>query len=318
MFSDVLAQNVPQKTSMQEHVSFEGWPNCIRISNGSIELIVTTDVGPRIVRFGFIDGDNLFYVSPEDKGKTSGNDWHIYGGHRFWHSPEVAPRTYSPDNNKVRYTWNGKTLKLTQDIEPSTAIVKEIEITLNPGKNEVEVLHRIINKGSWEVELAPWAISACAAGGRAIVPQEPYIDPAAYLLPVRPLVLWAYTKMSDPRYIWGEKYIQARQDPSFASETKIGVLNKQKWVAFYLKNNLFVKTFDYDPKATYPDYGCNNEIYICGGFLEVESLGSLTKIASQGLVEHTEHWILNSIASINFDDDKMIEKQISSALFIAQ
>lgn len=312
----VMAQNKPsimKKTTMKEHVEFEGWPNCISLNNGSIELIITTDVGPRIIRFGFIDGQNMFYVAPSDKGKTGGDEWHLYGGHRFWHSPEVAPRTYSPDNASVEYSWNGKTLKLTQQLEPLTSIVKEIEITLKPDKNELEVLHRMINKSCWNVELAPWAISACAPGGQAIVPQEPYIYPADYLLPVRPVVLWAYTKMDDPRYQWGEKFILAKYDSNDGSETKIGVLNKQKWAAFFLENNLFLKTFAYDSTAIYPDFGCNNEIYINGNFMEVESLGPLSNIPPNGMVEHRENWILKE-TSLTFNDEDSLQLAITKEL----
>jgi hypothetical protein len=84
---------------MMEKVNFEGWPNCIRLINNNIELIVTTDVGPRIIRCGFINKKNLLYVSDLEKGKTGGSQWHIYGGHRLWNAPEVMPRTYFPDNN---------------------------------------------------------------------------------------------------------------------------------------------------------------------------------------------------------------------------
>jgi hypothetical protein len=43
-----------------EKTEYKGWPNCYRVSNGEIELIVTGDVGPRIIRFGFVGGQNLF------------------------------------------------------------------------------------------------------------------------------------------------------------------------------------------------------------------------------------------------------------------
>lgn len=121
-----IAQNDPfhKKISLIEHTEFEGWPNCIKLSNGNIELIVTTDVGPRIIRFGFVNEANMFYVSPVDKGKTGGDEWHLYGGHRFWLAPEVKPRTYSPDNISAKYSWNGKTLKLNQDMDPETNVVK--------------------------------------------------------------------------------------------------------------------------------------------------------------------------------------------------
>ncbi|MBU2563373.1 MAG: DUF4380 domain-containing protein, partial [Actinobacteria bacterium] len=94
---------------IQEKYKFGGWKNCIRMTNGEVEIIITTDVGPRIVRFGFVGDQNLFREFKQQQGKTGGDKWLIYGGHRLWHAPEVKPRTYFPDNNPVNYNWNGKT-----------------------------------------------------------------------------------------------------------------------------------------------------------------------------------------------------------------
>jgi len=43
-----------------EKVEYKGWHNCYRVTNGEVELIVTGDVGPRVIRFGFVGGQNLF------------------------------------------------------------------------------------------------------------------------------------------------------------------------------------------------------------------------------------------------------------------
>jgi len=48
-----------------EKTSYKGWPNCYRITNGTVELIVTGDVGPRIIRYAFTGGPNLFKEFPE-------------------------------------------------------------------------------------------------------------------------------------------------------------------------------------------------------------------------------------------------------------
>jgi hypothetical protein len=277
---------------MNERVDFGGWPNCIRISNGESELIISTDIGPRILRFGFINSQNFFHLSPDDSGKMGGNTWRIYGGHRLWLAPEAIPRSYCPDNDPVNFSFHGDTIKLMQVKETTTGIVKEMEITLSPDKNQVTVLHRLVNQNLWDVELSPWGISALTQGGRAIIPQEPYGEGDDYLLPARPLVLWQYTKMKDPRWIWGDKYIQAKQDPGITSEQKIGVLNKQGWTAYYLNGEILIKKFDCDPIAVYPDFGSNNETYINGNLLEIETLGPLAKIPPQGKAEHAEYWLL--------------------------
>ena len=113
-----------------EKVAYGGWPNCVRLANANMELIVTTDVGPRVIRCGFIGGQNLFKEFEELLGQTGGDEWQSYGGHRFWHAPEAAPRTYWPDNDPVEYAWAEDTLKITQPVEGTTGMQKEIEITL--------------------------------------------------------------------------------------------------------------------------------------------------------------------------------------------
>lgn len=280
-----------------EIVNFEGWPNCVRLFNGEIELIITTDVGPRIIRCGYINRQNLLYVSESEKGKTGGSDWHIYGGHRLWHAPEVMPRSYFPDNFTVEYRLDGNTLKLIQPVETTTGIIKEIDITLDPVRNHVNIVHRLRNTNLWTIETSVWAITAHPAGSTAILPQEPYIDPEKDLLPARPVVLWNYTLMNDKRWTWGNKSIKLKHDSAIASEQKIGILNKQGWAACHLNDNLIVKCFEYNPDAVYPDYGCNNEIYVNEHLLEVESLGPLTRILPGTSIEHKEDWYITTLQS---------------------
>ncbi len=277
---------------MLEKVLYNGWPNCIRLYNDEVDLIVTTDIGPRIVRFGFINSQNFLYLVPEFAGKTGGEVWRIYGGHRLWHAPEAMPRSYNPDNDKVEYSMRDNCIKLIQSREVTTGIAKEIEITLDPKENEVTVLHRLVNQNLWDIELAVWPITMLERGGRAIIPQEPYGSESEFLLPARSLTLWQFTKMNDPRWIWGERYIQAKQDTALISEQKIGVTNKQGWTAYLLNAELLVKRFDFIHNAPYPDFGCNNEVFMNGNFLEIETLSPLGKIAPGGKIEHTEHWLL--------------------------
>jgi hypothetical protein len=282
---------------MMEIVNFGGWPNSIRLYNKEIELLITTDVGPRIIRCGYINQQNLLYVSEAEKGLTGGSDWHIYGGHRLWHAPEVMPRTYYPDNFPVGYSWNGTTLKLIQPVEETTGITKEIEITLDNDKNHVHIIHRLINKNLWAIETSPWAITAHPGGSRAILPQEPYVDPADNLLPARPIVLWNYTQMNDRRWTWGNKYIQIQHDSLITSEQKIGIMNKQGWSACLLADTLMIKRFDFKADAIYPDYGSNNEVYVNGQLLEIESLGPLSLILPGKSVEHNEDWYISTVGN---------------------
>ena len=289
-----------------QKVAYAGWPNCIQVSNGQIELIATTDVGPRIIRFGFVGGPNLFSEVPEHLGKTGGDEWKSYGGHRLWHAPEVMPRSYVPDNSSIEHVWDGRTLKLIQPVEASTGLQKEIEITLDEKANRVSVLHRIRNKNGWAIEAAPWALSVMRGPGTAIFPQELPVD---QLLPVRPLVLWGYTDMRDARWTWGTKFIQLRSDPAADKPQKFGIMNTLGWAAYAREETVFIKRFNFDPKAVYPDFGCNTESYTRGDMIEVETVGPLRKIESGAFVEHVEHWFLFKCKIGGTDDE--LEAQLA-------
>ncbi|MFA0774012.1 MAG: hypothetical protein KEFWMYNX_002046, partial [Candidatus Fervidibacter sp.] len=199
---------------MVERVTYGGWDECYRLSNGLVEIVATAQVGPRLIRFGFVDGANEFAEFADQLGKVGGDEWRIYGGHRLWHAPEHPERTYSPDNEpiKVRIVdeW---TLELTQLTEKTTGIQKRLRVRLSPDAAQVTVTHILINRNLWAIELAAWALSVMAPGGLAILPQPPFIPHPEKLLPARPLVQWHYTDMTDPRWKFGRKFILLRQDP---------------------------------------------------------------------------------------------------------
>ena len=117
------------KTVMK--TDYNGWPNSYRLSNGVVELVVTTDVGPRLIHFSFEGEENEFLTVPDMLGLRGGSEWRLYGGHRFWHAPEHPVRTYYPDNSPVTYEDHDDFVRLVQDVEPLTGIQKEIDIQLD-------------------------------------------------------------------------------------------------------------------------------------------------------------------------------------------
>lgn len=271
-------------------VEYRGWTDCFRISNGVIDVVATTAVGPRIIRFGFVGGENEFCEVADQAGTTDGKDWKIYGGHRLWHSPEHSLRTYESDNGPIQCEIIENGIKLSQPMEPWTQVVKEIELTVSPDKNRVDVLHRIINHGAWEIELAIWAISVMAPEGREVIPQ-PVKDTGP--LPNRMISLWPYTKMNDSRVQWGEKYVFLDQDTDAAGPFKFGIPNEDGWAAYFNRGRLFIKKFNFYDEAVYPDFGSSTyETYTNNFMTEMESLSPLALIENGESIEHTESWFL--------------------------
>lgn len=287
-----------------EIVAFRGWSNCARLSNDLVDLIITGDVGPRIIRFGFVDRDNLFAEYPEQAGKTGGDEWRIYGGHRLWHAPETHERTYFPDNNPIKFEQHDGFVRVIQPVEPTTGIQKEMDITLSSHQAHVHIVHRLHNHNVWPLEFAPWALSVMAPGGTAVIPLPPRGSHTDNLLPANSAAFWAYTDMSDPRWTWGRKYILLRQDKAAPAPQKIGLSVPDEWAAYVLNRNLFVKTYKYIPGAKYPDFGSSVETFTNSDMLEVETLGPLTTIAPSLFIEHVEDWYLyDNVPTPNNDAD---------------
>jgi len=275
-----------------EKIEYKGWKNCYRLANGQIELIVTGDVGPRIIRFGFVGGENEFKEYKDMLGKTGGDEWRIYGGHRFWHAPENIPRTYFPDNVPVEVKEQSGFVRVLQPLETTTGIQKEIDIALDPKEAYVKVTHRLRNKNLWAVELAPWGLSVMDAGGKIIIPLPPRQTHEQNLLPVNMMTMWGYTDFSDPRWTLCPKYIMLSQDPNAKGPQKVGLSVPDGWVAHFRKGNLFVKKVAYQRGACYPDWGCSVETFTNADMLEAETVGPMVKLQPGAIVEHVEHWSL--------------------------
>ncbi len=275
-----------------EKINYRGWPNCYRLSNASMELTVTTDVGPRLIHFGFVGGDNEFAGVSADLGQTGGGEWRVYGGHRLWHAPEAMPRTFFPDNEPVAFETCSEFVRVVQPTEPTTGIQKEMDIHLWPEAARVQVKHRLRNCGLWAVELAAWALTAMAPGGTAVIPLPSRGAHPENLQPNSLLTLWPYTDLSDPRWRWGRKYVLLRQDPDQSQPQKIGASVPDGWVAYARDGHLFVKTFSPVARAAYPDFGCSVEAFTNAEMLELETLGPLTRLEPGAAVEHAENWFL--------------------------
>jgi hypothetical protein len=303
----LLACSIMAQSAVKvEKTAYKGWANCYRVTNGEVELVVTSDVGPRIIRFGFVGGQNLFKEYPDQLGKTGEAQFQLRGGHRVWKAPEDPVATWAPDNVPVQIEITSDGLVAREPVEPLTKLQKEIAIHLAPSGTQVTVIHRIANRTLFPLEFSVWAMSMMAQGGVAITGFPPRGHHPADLAATNPLVMWAYTDLSDKRWKFTKKYLMLRQDPNDAEAQKIGLFNPNTWVAYVLNGEAFVKQAHADPARTYPDFGCAFETFTNNEFLEIETLSPLTKVLPDQSVEHVETWTLHrGVQLSNFTDTEL-------------
>ena len=285
-------------------VAYKGWPNNLRISNDTVELLITLDVGPRVLAYRLKGGENAFHEYAEQLGKTGEKEWMIRGGHRLWVAPEDPKRTYALDNGPVKVERLGKAgpLSFKAPAEKEFGIQKEIIVGLEPTGSKVTLLHRITNVGTQPIELAPWALSVMAAGGLEIVPLPAKFDhpgdpkfakSGKDYAPNQTMVLWPFFDFKDPRLTVGTHYLTLRQLPDPKRKpTKFGLAHAMGWIGYWNRGTLFVKRISYHDGKTYPDRGCNFETWTDPDMLEVESLGPLVMLKPGATTEHAETWEL--------------------------
>lgn len=290
-----------------EKTSYAGWPNCYRVTNGEIELIVTTDIGPRIMRYGFVGGQNLFKEFKDQLGKSGEKEWQARGGHRIWIAPELVPDTYALDNGPVKALVKGDTLELTQPVERETGLEKQIVVKLAPNGSNVEVVHRIRNTAGKPRNFAAWALTMMAQGGTGIHGFPPRGTHPEMLDATNPLTMWAYTDLSDPRWKFTKKYMTLRQDPKAATPQKLGSFNKQTFGAYLLGSDLYIKRYAAEP-GNYPDYGCSFETFTNADFLELETLGPVRAVKPGETVPHVERWSLHRNVKIDSWTDAVLDR----------
>jgi hypothetical protein len=295
-----------------ERIEYGGWPNCYRICNGKIEAIVTSDVGPRIIRLGFVGDRNFFHEVCHEMGGSGEPEFRLRGGHRVWAAPENLATSWAADNCAVQVEICAGALEATAPVEPAVRLQKQLVIRMAPDAARVEVVHRIRNANPWAIEVAPWAMSVMAPGGVAVAGFPPRGEHPQMLQPTNPLVMWAYTDFSDPRWAFCRKYLLLRQDAAMPAPLKVGLFNPQTWAAYMLGADLFLKQTRADASLPYPDYGSSLELFTNGDMLEIETLGPLVKLAPNAWTEHTERWSLHR--GVSASNEREIEEAIEPLL----
>ncbi len=276
--------------------SYGKYGACVEITDGVRSILVTTDVGPRIIYFGMKGGANIMYEDVDDKINKSGEffdknlpgkgGWHIYGGHRLWKSPEYMD-TYYPDNAPVDVAFAKDGAVFVAAPELTTKLQKSLAITMS-NDGSISIKHKITNTGTKKSgTIALWALTVMDKGGSASFALS---QADTGFLPNRNLVFWQYSDMTDDRFSTDGKQVTVtwKDRPPF----KVGARIDDGKIVVHTKGLVFTKHFGYVDGADYPDLQCNAEIYTNELMLEIESLSPHLDLVPGESATHTEVWTL--------------------------
>lgn len=194
-----------------EPVTYSGWSHNLRLCNEEVEVVITLDVGPRVIRYARVGGENALYERPGELGHVGEPVWVMRGGHRLWVSGGhgSAADTHVPDNQPVQHHVEGGRVRVWNRPDPALGVEKSLELELAPTGSELKITHRFRNAGDSATTLAMGAVTVLPPGGEAFVPLadgEP--GPILALSPAG-----AY---KDDRVKLGASWLRLRQGPADA------------------------------------------------------------------------------------------------------
>jgi hypothetical protein len=284
-----------------------------RLTNGIVDVEITTACGPRVLRFGLTGERNLFALTPHLVTQTPLGPWYPIGGHRLWVAPERMPGSYAPDAAAVALS-DDAPLRLSASAPPDAAgMQKTMRLALEPDAARVVVTHEVVNHTCWPIRVAPWAITIVDPAGTAVLPQPVFRPHSEDFLPARPLVQWAYTDLTDARWHIGSRLLSLTPHVARPAPQKVGAANHAGWCAVVYQDCVFVKEAAYLAGQEYPDLGCSTELFTAGDYLEVETLAPLQWLEPGAMATHVETWSI--LRGIGGDlRDAALETAIDAAL----
>lgn len=263
----------------------------IQIDVGIVRLMVTTSVGPRVLGLFTEDGRNHFAELPDLTLDCPGSGAiHLRGGSRLWAAPEDPRVTYRPDDGPVGVEEISDGVKLTTGPDPIARTSREIDIRVT-GSGRVRFDYRVVNRADEPQRLAAWAITMMAPGGRAWLPLLTKPFGAFGVQAQRNIVLWPYSRATDPRLVLSDDAIEVLASTDRAlGKFKVATSLRRGWVAHWADGLMLVKRSSHDETREYADMGASGQVYTQYDFTELETLGPLTDLAPGEAAQHQEDW----------------------------
>lgn len=263
----------------------DGINDCYEIAEGNKKLVITAGFGPRIIHLSAGDSGNIFFH--DTKKAISYKDWFIYGGHRFWTSPETND-SYSPDNIPCTVNQDRDSITVAH-FDAALGIEKRMTVACRDER--FYITHTLVNKGIFLVQASLWGLTCVAPRGTVFFPW----GVPAREWETKKIIYWKKWGDVHASTIGSKQYIQGDDlfiiKPS-GEEGKVGTGGHEGFIGVTDTKYTFIKKAKRIPGAVYPDDNCAVECYTCDKFIELETLSPVFTIAPQTEEKHCEEWIV--------------------------
>lgn len=167
-----------------ERVSYKGWQDCYRLSNGTVEVVVVPSVA-RIMHYGFVGEPNVLWVNPATEGApVKPGEWPNHGGDKAWVWPQDewgmrVGRGWPPPSatDQVPHqveVIKGNIVRLTSPLVAGYGVRIVRDIRLEPSGTRVHILTRLEKmRDGADFPVAAWVVAQLPAPELLLVRLHP-------------------------------------------------------------------------------------------------------------------------------------------------
>ena len=257
---------------------FQAYENCLWLENGLVEVVVAPDCGARLLRYGFLDRENMLHDPQESEEKF---------GH-FLKVLRPDGQVY-PMTERYQASSIASGLLLRQLPEDALGLVHSVEFRLTYGSSELSICHTLENTGTETIPLTAFSITSMEEGGLMAIPQSTLDTGDA---PNRLFAVWPGTNMSDPRILWGQEYVLVQQ--ANMRPVRFGMATETGISAYFNMECLLVTNYTVQRGKNYPHMGCNIEIATSERRTDLILPNPSAVLRPGDKLVHEENWTLYS------------------------
>lgn len=167
-----------------ERVSYKGWQDCYRLSNGTVEVVVVPSVA-RIMHYGFVGEPSVLWVNPATEGApVKPGEWPNHGGDKAWVWPQDewgmrVGRGWPPPSatDQVPHQVEiikGNIVRLTSPLVAGYGVRIVRDIRLEPSGTRVHILTRLEKmRDGADFPVAAWVVAQLPAPELLLVRLHP-------------------------------------------------------------------------------------------------------------------------------------------------
>lgn len=268
-----------------EMTRFEQWARAVRIATEQSEMIVVSEVGPRIMCFRAAGGENVLYV---DRAGLGRGQWKIYGGHRIWQGPE-SEASYAPDNAPCEVQVRSDEVEIAAPVDGLSFLQKVLKIRVEGETFRVQNIIR--NTGTTLTPCVVWCLTCIRPDALVCFP---WGRPGQWVM--KKICFWQQWCGGEHRSDVRSRQWQPGDDLFVVAPTgeegKVGTSGWEGWMGavFPQARATFIKRFTYHEGMPYVDEGCALQCYTCRYFIELESLSPQCVLHPGEALCHEERW----------------------------